>query len=531
MTAAILAVHIILILFYGMQKIAFHEDEYYTYYTSAGYLGINPYGEIQETTGMQLLSHFVVLEQNRFDFSNVVDIETIDVHPPLYYLTLHFLMSCFPNQFYKWFGILLNGCYSVVSCVGIIFFIYQMDKSRYREFLALTAGLLYAVHPAMISNVMLTRMYSMSVMWTVLYIDVFVLLMKNYLCRRGKFVLFTMGGAFVCYCAFLTHYFCLYIPFFLTLGFCVYAVIRKLFYKEKCLLRMLIYGFSLLAAIGLAILSFPVSLYQIFKGVDGTTAFNTLLHTDLFTMFKLFLPIINKNFFAGMMYPILGVLVLALIVGAVLLKIRKKEKLDPAANFAIPGIGLAVGFITVWLLSKTALFVGDDASRYFYTAAVLMLPLIAYVICKATLYGKDILLPAKAEKVLLPILTLIVLFPALMGHLQGNVLYLYRDRQEALEFARENASYPCVMIYDQENRFKTWYTSNEIWPYEKVIFIRQQDGEETIPKSESLKEAEKLIVYMDGPEELLDLLVEHNDHLKSWSLLRHDPYFYVYVLE
>ena len=36
---------------------------------------------------------------------------------------------------------------------------------------------------------------------------------------------------------------------------------------------------------------------------------------------------------------------------------------------------------------------------------------------------------------------------------------------------------------------------------------------------------------MDGPEEILDRLVAQNDRLNSWSLLRHDKHYYVYVLE
>ena len=132
---------------------------------------------------------------------------------------------------------------------------------------------------------------------------------------------------------------------------------------------------------------------------------------------------------------------------------------------------------------------------------------------------------------MLPILAVLVLLPAILGHIQGNVLFLYRDKKEALAYAQENASYPCVMIYDKETSFKTWYISNEIWPYEKVILVRQQDAETTIPKSDILKNAEKLTVYIDGPEELLALLVEQNDNLSSYRLLRHDTNYFVYVLE
>ncbi len=567
--AAVLAIHLIVIFFYGMQKEAFHEDEYYTYYTSAGYEGINPYGPILEKSGMEIQSHFFVIDAHRFDFANVVRIQEIDVHPPLYYMTLHFVMSLFPYSFYKWFGILLNSCYSLMTCGGIIFFIFRLDKSRHRCFLALLGGLLYAVHPAMISDVMFTRMYSMSVMWTILYMDVFVVLMQNLNGSRKRFALLTLCGAAICYCAFLTHYFCLYLLFLLTLGFCIYALVRKLIYKEKCFVRMLVYGLSMTAAIGLAICTFPTSLEQIFANAQGEDAFATLLSPDLFAMFRLFLPVMNKNFFSGLMYPVMGILAAALLAGVIMLAMRRRRG-GPAAqtNFAILGIALAAGLAGAYLLSRSSLYMGDASSRYFYTAAAQLLPLIAYSICKVVLYAADGILAgrdiaagslyisggrrgvseasgsgeakgkaaagkrgsASAEMIVMAVLTALVLLPALLGHAQGNVQFLYRDKVETLQYARDNAQYPLVMIYDQDTRFKTWYIANETWPYERIIFIRYDD-EATVIENEALQTAEKLIVYMDGPEEILDRLVAQNKNLERWYLLRHDPNYYVYVLE
>jgi len=560
LAAAVLAVHMVLILVYGMQKAAFHEDEYYTYYTSAGYEAINPYGPIQEKSGSDILSYFYVTEEHRFDFARVAQIQAMDVHPPLYYQSLHFLMSCFPYQFYKWFGILLNSLYSLVSCAGILFFVVRLDKSRHRFFLALLAGGLYAVHPAVISGVMFARMYCMSVMWTVLYMDIFVLLMQNYLGSRKRFALLTAGGAAVCGLAFLTHYFSLYLPFFLTLGFCIFAVVRKLFYGEKCFLRMLVYGGSLVAAIGLAVWSYPASLSQIFAGEQGEGAFGTLLNTDLFYMLKMFLPVLDKNFFAGMMWPALGIFAAALLTGAVSMLAGRKGKKPLAAgggkererrqeetleqqtkpqgwqtDCASLGIGLVSGFTAVWLLSKTSMFLGDASSRYFYTAAAVLLPLMAYCIGKAVLWAGERLAAGRERsfvcRVLLPgCLAVLVLAPAAAGHVQKNVLYLYRDKVETLQYARDNAQYPLVMIYNQDTRFKTWYIANELWPFERIVFVRYDD-EATVLESETLKTAEKLIVYMDGPEEVLDRLTAQNENLSGWSLLRHDLHYYVYVLE
>lgn len=527
--AVVLAVHAAFFLFFGARKVAFHEDEYFTYAIGAGHDVVNPYGPIQEKKGSDLLNDFTVKTENRFRFDRVVGIQAKDVHPPLYSLSLHFLMSLFPHQFYKWFGILLNGCYSLAVCAGIMFFICRLDRSKHRYFLALLAGLLYAVHPASISNVMFNRMYAMSAMWTVLYMNVFMLLMENMMCSRKRFAALTMCGAAICCLAFLTHYFCLYNLFFLTLGFCVYALFRKLRYKERCLVRMLVYGCSMVAGIGLAILIFPASIEQIFFGEQGEGAFYGLFHIPTSYMFNLFMPVLNRNFFAGMMYPALGILVLALIARTVL-RMKRGRKVEGDVSTAVIAIGLLSSAAIVWLLCKTSLFLGDASSRYFYPAAALILPLMVYCVCGTALEAAD-LLKGKGTRVIAgALLSALVLLPAVVGHIQGNVLFLYRDKIETLQYARDNAQYPLVMVYNQDTRYKTWYIANETWPYENVIFVRD-DGDETVLDSEILKTAERLIVYMDNPVEILDRLVAQNKNLSSWSLLRHDFNYYVYVVE
>lgn len=531
LVGAVLALHIIIVIFYGTQKVAFHEDEYFTYYTSSAYEGINPWGEILELTGDQIQSHFYVLDQHRFAFDKIVEIHSRDVHPPLYYLTLNCFMSFFPYSFYKWFGIFLNLAYSLVACVGLMFFMYKLDKGKHRFEVALIAGALYAIHPAVLSNVMFTRMYSMSTMWTVLYMDVFILLMQNYMGSKKKFVGITVAGTLVCYLAFLTHYFCVYIPFFLTLGFCIYAVVRKVFYKEKCLARMFVYGGALSAGIGLAILTFPASMEHIFGGYQGEWAFGTLLDGDPFRSLIYFLPILNRYFFSGSMYLVVAMFVVTLVVGIVLAiwnKNRKVFHLD--VDVATWGISLVAGIITVWLTAETSQLIGDMASRYFYNVAVLIMPLLFYTIVKVILLIAGKVWKQKGTMAIGTVLVVAMLAIPIAGMIQENVLYLYRDKIETLKYAEENAEYPLVMIYDNAYRYKTWYIANETWVYDKVVFIRE-NGENTVLDHEALKTADKLIVYMDASQELLDRLVEQNENLSSWRLLRHDLHYYVYVLE
>jgi len=539
----ILAVHIVLTVFYGTRKEGFHEDEYYSYFTSAGNARLYPYdSNLWELRGYDVQRQFLVTDGHRFDFGTVSSIQELDVHPPLYYLSLNFVMSLFVNQFRKWFGIGLNAVYSLVTCCGVIFFFYHVDKSNRRHSLALIAGLAYAICPAMISNVLFARMYAMSAMWTVLYADVFAVLLNHLQCSRRRFAGITFCACLLCYLSFLTHYFCLFMAFFLTLGYCVYTLC-----KRQGIMRMLIYGAAQVIAIGLAVLTYPASLVHIFGGYRGEDAFSGLLETAPFERLRTFFPLLNHNFFAGMLIPVLLILVLAAVIDILLITYRRKNGTDGqalSANRITIIITLAAGGLSVALLSRTSLVIGDSSSRYFYPVAAILLPCMAYCICKTGLAlqacccmrraGKKDNAGKNRDSVLcrLPILILAawISIPSVAGFLQGNVLFLYSGKGANVQFSQENAAYPVVVVYNGEARYRSWFMANELWPFEHVVYVDMRE-EDSISDSQILKTAEKLIVYLVGSEDILKKMIAQNVNLDSYTQIRVDELFVVYVLE
>jgi len=261
--------HIGLVICFGIQKQGFHEDEYYTYWSvSSNSESLVP-SNMSWHSGQELQSRFFVRAGERFSFDRVIQNQAEDVHPPLYYLALHVFMSLFANHFYKWFGILLNLLFSLITYVGIllVFLQIQGENARYRRELSLFAGFIYSILPSVISAVMLTRMYAMSTMWTAAYTLVFVLLFRYQDCGKKQFAGLVLSGAFICYCAFLTHYYALFVPFFLTVFYVLYTLIRR-----KGIVRMLVYGICMLVAISQAVLTYPACLSHIFGGYRGRDA-------------------------------------------------------------------------------------------------------------------------------------------------------------------------------------------------------------------------------------------------------------------
>lgn len=518
----LLFLHIVLVIAYGMQKQGFHEDEYYTYWSSAGDYDLG-YSGVRWRSGYEYMSQFFVNVDDRFDFDTVIANQAEDVHPPLYYLALNVLMSIMAGSFYKWFGIGLNLLFSLVTLAGISFLITRIDQGKNRYPYALLGAALYAFAPATVSNVMLARMYAMSGMWTVIFACILAEMYRSMGCSKKKFAILTFCGSFVCFLSFLTHYFCLLNAFFLTLFYGIFVLIRR----RKELLRYIIFGVCLCVGIANGVLAFPASLDHIFNGYRGQGAISGLKNADYFGYLYYFFPYLNKNVFGGFMVPVLIFVVLAVIV-LIVFSCRKKETLD--FHFPLWIIEFAASICSILVLMKTALTAGDAAVRYFFPVLACACPLAAYGILKVVAEIVSHLDKKELRNGITVVATALVFLPFLAGHIKGSVLFLYQGEDEKQAFSEEYKEYPAIMICDNDVQYRSWYCADQLWLMKKIMFTNHDILMEN-DTDVDLNTAEKIVVYMDCSEDVLDKLVERNDNLDGYTLVRHDPFFYVYLLE
>lgn len=527
LTAVIAMLHVALVVGYGMQKEGFHEDEYYTYWS-----GTNETPTISQNyvwyRGHDLMSKFFVGEGQGFSFAKVVQNQAWDVHPPLYYVSLHIFMSLFPGRFYKWFGILLNLLYSLITYGGIVLFCYRMDHSDNRYMLSLLSGLSYVVAPSSVSNCMLARMYTMSGMWTVIYANIFLLLLQNYQSGWRKFLKIVAAGAITCYLSFLTHYFTLLVPFALTVFYCGYVL-----YKRKGIVKMAVYGCCMLAAIAMAVLTFPASYGHIFRGYRGTGAMNSFKSGGILGMMTYFLPILNRYVFAGWMWGIMILTGICLVVGMILLIGRCRKRQNPATKFYPLAASVCSCIFGIWFLCRTALALGSDSARYFYPVIAFLLPLIVYSIGKTACCLPLLKRNGSYRCGLAVVLAILVILPSFAGYAQGNVLFLYADEKEKISFSREYREYPAVVIYNGEAPYREWYAADQLWVFENIFYADYEHMLEDF-EEERLFTAEKTVVFLDShytSADVLNVLLENNSGLNKYTLVRQDQFFNVYLLE
>ncbi|MDE7049251.1 MAG: hypothetical protein K2P25_14960, partial [Lachnospiraceae bacterium] len=79
--AVLLMAQLGVMLFYGNKKAGFHEDEFYTYYSTNKTAGLFV-NDRQWLTREDVRNDFVVLHGERFRYDVVKQMQSWDVHPP-----------------------------------------------------------------------------------------------------------------------------------------------------------------------------------------------------------------------------------------------------------------------------------------------------------------------------------------------------------------------------------------------------------------------------------------------------------------
>ena len=153
---AIFVISLALSIFYGTQKAGFHEDEYYTYYSSNRSIGLfQPDREWQDRQA--ILDEFAVRPGEGFNYNMVKLVQSWDVHPPFYYYLFHTLCSFVPGQFTKWTGLITNF---LAFTVAFFLLCLLMERLKVPFIVEVMVLVFWGLNPQTVSGNMLIRMYA-----------------------------------------------------------------------------------------------------------------------------------------------------------------------------------------------------------------------------------------------------------------------------------------------------------------------------------------------------------------------------------
>lgn len=520
--------------YFCTQKQGFHEDEYYTYYSTARTNGFY----IEDDQWMErdvYRNEFVVLPGQEFQYGLVKQVQSWDVHPPVYYWVFHTAASLVPGVFSKWIGLSVNLALWGVNIVLLACLAYWVSGCNEKITLLVTA--FYGLSPAAMSGVVFIRMYEMLTMFVLLCAILHVQAIQRI--GTKKWERLPVGSclvpmAAVTYLGFLTQYYYFIFLFYLGAAFCLW-----LLWRERTIWNCVRYALSQGTAFVLAYLTYPSCLGQMFRGQRGAQATENFFDlSNTLQRLQFFFDLLDEFVFERALPALLLVLLLLLVTAY-----RRRSLRKASVQYA--------GFSTVyWLLaaavlgyfltvSKTALLLGDTSNRYqlpVYGMIVLLLSeavrrLIRYMVVDGRRHAP---VSSKWEIYSYAAAAALCLAIDLAGLVGGKVVFLYPEAEERVKFAEEQAqeNAAAVYLYDPGSEWCIWAATDELLSYPKIYFA-EANHENALTDAE-IQKADALVVYIAkgvDQEAQVERLLESNGQVSHCERMFDNKYYDVYLLQ
>lgn len=507
-----------LAIFFGTQKESMHNDEFYSYYSTNGLHGLSLKDREWNDTGL-LFQELIVTNEGRFHYANVYKNQEKDVHPPLYYFLLHTVCSFFPNQYSKWFGLVINFAFFILSFFLLCLLSYELTKNKMLAFLTC---FLYGFSPGTLSGIVFIRMYTMLTFWFLLlsYVHLNMLKKQNRAFSKSQLLLLF----FVILCGCLTQYYFLVFLFFISLGYSMYLLIQKRWKK------WILYGITVLSSIFAAFFLYPASFSHIFMDYRGKDVQTAFMDQDVFFERLLyFFHLINEHSFYG---SLIGIFLFFIVSFGIILFLRpKKEKSvfsSITPGFSILFLGTLGYFV---MISKITLMLGEESNRYFVPVLGLMYFYLSFAFVWV-FKNIDNIFSMKGKGVRIGMTILFLFFTSiyLLGYTHGHILFLYPEQKEQIAFAKEHRESDIIVL---SHNYWIWNNLNEIIQYKEIFYV--QDDNMSPLMDERIQKSPYLIAYVNNMEEektepYLSFLKE-NTGIDFYELLYKTRFYDVYCFQ
>ena len=521
--------------YFCVQKQGFHEDEYYTYYSTARTNGF--YVEDGQWMDRETYrNEFVVLPGQGFQYGLVKQVQSWDVHPPVYYWVFHTVASLVPGVFSKWIGLSVNLVFWGINIVLLAYLAWLVSGRSER--MAVLVTLFYGLSPAAMSGVVFIRMYEMLTTFVLLCAILHVQAMRC----NGVSAKRLLPMAAVTYLGFLTQYYYFIFLFYLAVAFCIW-----LLWRDRAIWNCLRYGVSQGIAFILAYLTYPSCLGQMFRGQRGAQATENFFNlSNTLDRFRFFYGLLDEYVF-GKLLPVflLALLILAVTVYGKRSLLRAKQTREKAvpqelglaergccAAYTILVFAVSGYFLTV---SKTALLLGDTSNRYqlpVYGMIVLLFLQGTRMLWQRV--RPESMADADRGRYLYGAAAAVCLLIDVAGLASDRVVFLYPEDKAQTDFAveREKEGTPVVYLYQPGAEWCIWDVTNELLAYPEIYFAAADKADKIA--EERIQNAEALVVYIaEGADDEAQIgrILESNPGLSDGQLVFEEKYCRVYYMQ
>ena len=505
-----------------MQKQGFHYDENYSYYSSNVTYGLNP-PDGDWLSGSTIAEEFCITPGKGFNFPLVAQMQSFDVHPPVYYFLLNIICSLSSGIFSKWQGLSLNLIFFVISELLIIAIANKVgNKNKAITWFSLA---LFGFSPAIISGITFIRLYMLltSECMALILIHMNMLTDIKNNSSLSRFVKYLIQIAVTVYIGFLTHYYFAVFAFFVAAFTTLY-----LFFSKNTRKTSYIYAITVIAGLLSAVLSYPASLRHIFRGYRGTEAMGAFFDmNNLSDRMGLFVGLIDDYVLNRTFYILLLIILLAYV------QVRFMNK-RVSPNLC-SGLSLitAVGYFAI--VMKTALMNYEEAVRYevpIYGLLIILMVVSLYsLITNTSPVTEGDSRDGQVQRLLVGVILAITLVMQFKGLYDGKVLFLYPEEKNEKEFATEHKDDVIIYVYDNDNKWKMWDNAHELEQYNRIYCI-EMNHEGGIDNKELLetKHAYAYVMRYDAGKQLIHRFITDNPNLHTAVLIEERGFADIYEL-
>ena len=505
-----------------MQKQGFHYDENYSYYSSNVTYGLNP-PDGDWLSGSTIAEEFCITPGMGFNFPLVAQMQSFDVHPPVYYFLLNIICSLSSGIFSKWQGLILNLIFFVISELLIIAIANKVgNKNKAITWFSLA---LFGFSPAIISGITFIRMYMLltSECMALILLHMNMLTDIKNSSSLSRFVKYLIQIAVTVYIGFLTHYYFAVFAFFVAAFTTLY-----LFFSKNTRKTSYIYAITVIAGLLSAVLSYPASLRHIFRGYRGTEAMGAFFDmNNLSDRMGLFVGLIDDYVLNRTFYILLLIILLAYV------QVRfMNKRVSPNLCFGLSFI-TAVGYFAI--VMKTALMNYEEAVRYempIYGLLIILIVVSLYsLITNTSPITEGDSRGGQVQRLLVGVILAITLVMQVKGLYDGKVLFLYPEEKNEKEFATEHKDDVIIYVYDNDNKWKMWDNAHELEQYNRIYCI-EMNHEGGIDNRELLeaKHAYAYVMRYDAGKQLIHRFITDNPNLHTAVLIEERGFADIYEL-
>lgn len=485
--------------YFGNEKQGYFVDELWSYGLANSYYHPHVYSDdaLEErwVSGEYFREYLEVLPEQRFRYGSVIYNQTQDYHPPMFYMVLHTISSLFPNTFSKWYGIIPNIFYFVIS----MYFLFQLSKQIFKnEWLALIPVLAYGFSAGAISNVVYIRMYVLLTVWVLMLLNLHV----KWILQNEMHIRDFIALVITAYLGYMSHYYFFVIAFFTAVFYFFYLI------WEKKRTEAIKYCVAMLVSLVIVAITFPIAYVKLFFGQRGNEAVHNLFNlNDILQNGKQYWNIIGEELFANI-HNILGIAVIICGIYTFVhwISTQKKsgkmhsvkeifqtiDQMKKREYYAI----LCLVFVTIGYLAIILKIAPYQVDRYVFGIYPEVMLLMFYFIFKILYYWNS-------KKIAFSVMFALACSLSLFGISGRNVQYLYKNYSNNIKIMEDHKGFDC--LYITWDYYKLVGNALELEQMGRVFTEIPDRIEELSEKLDSDKKY--LIVYVDetfDQEEILN---------------------------